>query len=225
MTKRKHKANRIVHRPKVPESETTTEAPTSTIVVAPSPVTRKLDLACGQSCREGYEGVDYVQVEGVKHVVNLMKYPWPFDDSSVAAIHCSHYAEHIPAIEVDFFGKPVDPGEGQDALLRFYDELYRILMPDGIAEIRVPCGRSNRGFWDPTHRRFFMEQTFLYASKEWRTTQKLDHYKCGADLKVLDVQSIVSPDLNLIHPTAAARYMTNFWNSIHDFVGILKAIK
>ena len=54
----------------------------------------KLDLACGQSPLKGFTGVDIW--DGAEVVQDLTIYPWPWEDSSVKEIHCSHYVEHIP---------------------------------------------------------------------------------------------------------------------------------
>src|SRR3990167_9114992 len=56
----------------------------------------KLDLAAGQSPREGFEGVDYVETPQTKHHVNLLQFPWPWDSNSIDELHCSHFIEHIP---------------------------------------------------------------------------------------------------------------------------------
>ncbi len=195
-----------------------------TITIAAPVITLKLDLACGQRPKEGFEGVDYINMPGVKHVVNLFAFPWPFETDSVAEIHCSHFMEHVPMIEVDETGLEVPAGHGQDLLFRFWDEMYRILVPGGFATVVVPSGRSNRAFWDPTHRRFFMEEKFLFASKDWRVVQGLDHYKIKADFGI-DVQRTVAQETNLLHPMAAQRHLVNYWNTIHDFVAKMQAKK
>src|SRR5262249_40675026 len=91
-------------------------APRKLELVTPPP-TLKLDLACGQSCPDGYEGVDLPGTRAVmerklhnlrqnggaaaeieelakgaerlKHEVNLMTFPWPWKDNSVAELRCS----------------------------------------------------------------------------------------------------------------------------------------
>jgi predicted SAM-dependent methyltransferase len=190
-------------------------------VIAASPSGRKLDLACGQRPREGFEGVDIW--EGAQHVVDLMTYPWPFADSSIAELRSSHFAEHIPMVHVDERGQPVAHG-GQDALFRFMDEAWRVLVPGGLFTVIVPAGRSNRAFQDPTHRRFFVEETFAYFSAAWRKSQLLDHYNVKCDFDV-NVQTTVDSVLNTKHPQVAQRELRNYWNTAIDFHAFMKAIK
>lgn len=189
------------------------------VVVAAPQVTRKLDLACGQTPVDGFEGVDIWP--GAKHVVNLMAYPWPFADGSVSELHCSHFCEHIPMIFVDAIGNEVPMGSSgaQEAFLRFVDECYRILAPGGTLRIIVPSGRSNRGFQDPTHRRFFVEESFAYLSAEWRKAVHLDHYNVKCNF-ISNVQTTVDAVLNTRHPDVAGREMRNYWNSTVDFHAI-----
>lgn len=197
-------------------------AESAPIVVAAPPVTRKLDLAAGQNPREGFEGVD--RWEGAQHVVNLMKFPWPFADSSVLELHCSHFIEHIPMIEVDELGTPVPFGEGVDLFFRFFDECHRILVPDGFMTVLTPAARNDRAFQDPTHRRFIVAQTFLYLNAEWRAVNKLDHYGVRCNFGV-SCNPIVDQALTLRHPEASQRMMAHEWNRVIDWEAKIKALK
>jgi predicted SAM-dependent methyltransferase len=185
-------------------------------------ITRKLDLAGGQNPREGFECVD--RWSGAQHVVNLFKFPWPFEDSSVAELNCSHFLEHIPMIEVDHDGNPVPYGEGVDLMFRFFDECHRIIVPDGWMTCVVPNGRSNRGFQDPTHRRFFVAETFLYLAAEWRKMNKLDHYGVKSDWAVNAVPTVPN-EFNALAPEVQQRRMNHEWNVVIDWVAQLRAIK
>lgn len=69
----------------------------------------KLDLACGQTPKEGYEGVD-MYAPNAKYKINLNEFPWPWADSSVDAIYCAHFIEHIPAEDLN----------GKDRLFCFF---------------------------------------------------------------------------------------------------------
>lgn len=158
--------------------ESRDETTQSTPLAAP-PVTRKLDLACGQRPREGYEGVDIWP--GAQHLVNLQTYPWPFADASVLELNCSHYIEHIPMETIsvhhqDMRSRPYDSQLGKDALFAFFDECYRILVPDGWLHLVWPACSNDRAFQDPTHRRFIPQETMLYMRDDWRRLNGLDHY-------------------------------------------------
>jgi predicted SAM-dependent methyltransferase len=166
----------------------------------------KLDLACGSSKKEGFYGVDVSDKVGADLVFNLMTFPWPWSDSSVDEIHCSHFIEHLPMIEID----------GKDMLFRFFDECYRILKPEGLMTIVTPNARCNRAFQDPTHRRFIVAETFLYLAKEWRVLNKLDHYNVDCDFATT-VDPIVMSEMTLLHPEAQNRRFNGEWNTILDW--------
>jgi predicted SAM-dependent methyltransferase len=202
--------------------------------LAPSVSIRKLDLACGQRPKEGFEGVDIFP--GAQHVVDLQRYPWPFETSSIDEVHCSHYCEHIPMDYVDPHGNPVRSSEGKDALFMFFDELWRILKPNAWATIIVPNARSNRGFQDPTHRRFFVGETFLYLYPDWRKANGLDHYKVECNFAgnpMLNGQPPTQPDVfpSIPHEFGAwsaevqAKRFTHEWNTILDWHARLRAVK
>lgn len=154
----------------------------------------KLDLACGQHPTPGYQGVDLHAAEGVRRV-NLLRFPWPWEDASVDEVRCSHFIEHIPSREVsrddmlpsDVSFRFVDTYLGKDMLFVFMDEVHRILVPGGRATIVAPYARSNRAIQDPTHRRFIVEDTFRYFNKAWRGEAQVDHYgpRCDFDLDVI----------------------------------------
>lgn len=206
----------------------------SNITLAPALVTRKLDLASGQRPREGFEGVDLFP--GAKHVVDLSRYPWtcqceecngvPFADNSVAELNCAHYIEHIPMEFLDKSGNVVRQGTpgAKEALFMFFDECYRILVPDGWLHIVCPTARSNRGYQDPTHRRFIVQETFFYLNPEWRRVNQLDHYNVVCDFGG-DVGGSVAAELNTMHPEASNRHFNNYWNCVHDWIAKLKAFK
>jgi predicted SAM-dependent methyltransferase len=191
-------------------------------VLASPTVTRKLDLACGQSPQEGFEGVDIWPK--AQHVVNLFKFPWPFEDNSISELHCSHFLEHVPMIEVDELGNQVPFGEGKDLFFAVMDECYRILVPGGMMKVIVPCGRSNRGFQDPTHRRFFVEATFFYLTKEWREANKLDHYNVTCDFQGNVGWSLLT-EMNALHPEVQQRRFMHEWNTIIDWIVTLQSKK
>jgi predicted SAM-dependent methyltransferase len=193
----------------------------------------KLDLGCGQNPKEGFEGVD-IRGGKAKHIVDLFSFPWPFEDESVDEIHCSHFLEHVPSREVgelDISGAPHHEitkearGRwiGQDMLFAFMDECWRILKPEGWMHVIVPSGRSNRAFQDPTHRRFFVQETFLYFNAEWRKQNGLDHYRARCHFG-FDVNHTLPTEETLRSPEAQTMRFMHFWNVTVDWVAKLKKL-
>lgn len=206
-------------------------APQPVEVIAP-PKELKLDLACGQNCVEGHEGVDYVALPGVKHVVNLWKFPWPFDTSSVDAIQSHHHVEHLPMVYV---GKDKDGNftvhkavpdspEDKDLFFAFFDECHRILKPEGRMLVTCPAARHNRAFQDPTHRRFLVQESFLYLNRKWREKAGVSHYTVDCHFEV-QVESVMSTEEQQWHPEVRSKRFNSYWNVVMDWRAHLVAVK
>jgi len=123
----------------------------------------KLDLACGQNKTPGFFGIDIEPVEGVDQVMDLEQYPWDIESESAQEIICNHYVEHTTD------------------LIKFMDEVYRILKQGGQIRISCPYYTSMRCWQDPTHKRAISEASFMYFNKQWRDVNKLDHYGIKSD--------------------------------------------
>lgn len=185
----------------------------------------KLDLACGQSVREGFEGVDLYSKEA-KHKVDLFRFPWPWADNSVDELASSHFVEHVPMTYLcKKHGHEQLPCEGaQDLFFAFFDECYRILKPGGKMHIVVPTCRSERSFQDPTHRRFIAQATFFYLSDVWRKTNKLDHYNVKCNFTG-DVNFSFDASIQGRHEEVQRELFQHAWNVLHDWLVVLKAVK
>lgn len=196
--------------------------------LAAEPKILKLDLGCGQNPKDGFEGVDILGGKA-KHVCDLFKFPWPFKDNSVDEIHCSHFLEHIPAREIEARDLSNDDNIdrerfiGQDMLFAFMDECYRIMKKDTWMHVVVPSGRSSRAFWDPTHRRFFMQETFLYFAAEWRKLNGLDHYRVRCNFGIDCGQSIPTEE-TLFSQDAQQMRFKHYWNVTADWIAKLKKL-
>ena len=124
----------------------------------------RIDLGCGKNKREGFIGVDSIAFEGVDIVGDLTK-KWPWDDSSVDEVHCSHFLEHLEAPQ----------------RVHFANELWRVLKPGAKATIITPYWASARAYGDMTHKwPPVSEFWFPYLSKEWRKVNAPhnDGYSC-----------------------------------------------
>jgi len=158
----------------------------------------KLDLASGQNRTEGYFGVDIAPGDNVDAVVDLTQFPWPIESDSAEDIVCNHYVEHIPHDTLYSYIKKItkesksfeefkelmdkfDKDSPSDGLIKFMDEVYRILKPGGKIKVISPYYNSVRCWQDPTHLRAINEASFLYFNKQWLDTNKLDHYNIKSD--------------------------------------------
>lgn len=189
----------------------------------------RLDLGCGKTPREGFEGVDLYA--DVQHRVNLMKFPWPWDDASVEAMFCSHFIEHIPACYVgpdNVYRLVPATSEDKDLLLRFFDECHRVLQLGGTIQLIWPALQSVRAFQDPTHRRFIPMETMHYLNPTWREANGLEHYLGCARFEVVETNfapsSLLEQQGALAHPEAVGQALLRNWNLIGDFQATLRSI-
>ena len=166
--------------------------------------TIKLDLGCGKSKKEGFLGIDRRQFDGVDGVTDLTKKSWIFaqselgelkllsinidgstafvlPDRSVSEVHCSHFLEHL------------EHNQRQPERVRFMNELWRVLIPGGVATVVTPHWASNRAYGDFTHAdKPVSEMFYSYLNKEWREANAPDNdiefnpdgYSCDFDHKL-----------------------------------------
>lgn len=167
-----------------------------------------LDLACGQTKKEGYLGVDIAECEGVDFVVDLAKTPWPFDTESVSGVWCSHFVEHLEGVE----------------RMDFWSELYRILKPGAKAVCITPFGWSDRALQDPTHKwPPIVANSYLYVNENWRRANSLTHgpyerLQCNFDS---ELSFIVLDNWNARPDEAKQMAMMHYINVIPDMVATL----
>jgi glycosyltransferase involved in cell wall biosynthesis len=103
----------------------------------------KLNLGCCDAAIAGFVNVDIVAGPGVDQVADLAT-PWPWYDNSVEYVRAWDIIEHLP-----------------DKIMTM-NEIYRVLMPGGRAEIAVPTTDGTGAFQDPTHVSFWNRRSFLY---------------------------------------------------------------
>ena len=108
----------------------------------------KIDLGCGENKQPNFIGIDVRPLKGVDIVHDLEKFPYPLPDNCASLAVASHLVEHI------------NPHGG--VFLKFMDEVWRILKPDGEFLIGTPYAGSP-GYWqDPTHCNPCSENTWRY---------------------------------------------------------------
>lgn len=197
-------------------------------VVPASVAGLKLDLGCGLNPRPGFEGVD--NLAPAQHKVDLLKFPWPWDDDSAEELNCSHFIEHIDARNVeprdlvDANPMSIERWVGVDLFFAFFDECHRVLRHEGKLHVITPSARNNRAFQDPTHRRFIVQETFLYLHKAWRDAVGLSHYRVRCDFAGSCNPSITA-EVAQREATVQEALIRERWNATIDWHATLVAIK
>ncbi|MDD5407003.1 MAG: methyltransferase domain-containing protein [Sulfurovaceae bacterium] len=106
----------------------------------------KINLGSGMINKEGYLNCDIRPYKGVKHVFDVGKDKFPFEDNSVSEIIASHLLEHLEV----------------NQLFNCLDECWRILKPEGILIVDVPKGDTPAYYAHPDHKMQFIEDTFAF---------------------------------------------------------------
>ena len=134
----------------------------------------RLDLGSGPRPREGYVGVD--RIDGCAGVLpwDFTSWkPWPFMSESIEALCSSHCIEHLPPLN----------SRGQDVLVRFFEEAWRVAKPGALFHLRWPVpfdpvtgAPLESAWWDPTHYRRIPFQQLSYFSKQGRADMDVSDY-------------------------------------------------
>ena len=176
-------------------------------------VSERLDIACGLTLQPGWTGMDVADVkcpEGAKYIHhNVLSFPWPFEDNSIYEARCPHFVEHIPHTLVG--SDPLKNG-----LVLFMEELYRVMMPQGIVNIMCPYWTSQRAWQDPTHVRAITENTFKYFDPQWAASIGVGQYGFKTDFEILTTQLILEPEYEAKSEAAKQNAIRHFVNVVMD---------
>jgi predicted SAM-dependent methyltransferase len=119
----------------------------------------KLDLGCGTSKKNGYIGVDSLNLPGVDIVHDLTISPYLFKDNEIDEVVMDNVLEHL--------SQP----------LKVVEEIYRICITDALVTIAVPYFRSYYATIDPTHVNFFGLSWFNYFDPKHPFQKKYQYSK------------------------------------------------
>ena len=128
----------------------------------------KLNMGCGLNPESGYVNSDRVPLPGVDVVCDFVHRPFPFRDNTFDEVYMSHVLEHLP----DTLGT--------------MEEIYRIARPSATVIVKVPHYKHSNAFKDPTHVRFFTEETFDYFGKDPKSYYTKARYDVVKVLKEYD---------------------------------------
>jgi SAM-dependent methyltransferase len=107
---------------------------------------KKLNLCCGFDYKEGWVNADHKLAINKKDVeIDLEKLPLPFEDNTFDYIFSSHTLEHI-----------------NREIMGVFVELWRVLKPNGILEIRVPHFSHSSALASPGHKKAFSIGSFFW---------------------------------------------------------------
>jgi O-antigen biosynthesis protein len=104
-----------------------------------------LDLGAAHNKREGYLGVDQYAEAGVDIVADVTN-GVDLPDGSVGVIRAVDFLEHVPD------------------KVAIFNELYRLLAPNGLLLSLTPSTDGRGAFQDPTHVAFYNENSFWYVT-------------------------------------------------------------
>ncbi|MFZ0217999.1 MAG: class I SAM-dependent methyltransferase [Candidatus Dormiibacterota bacterium] len=105
----------------------------------------KLDVGCGELKREGFVGVDILDVADYR--CDIANDPLPFEDNSVSHIFSSHCLEHIP---------PAQMGH-------VFREFTRVAHDEALLELWHPFSMHRDAFiWD--HKTFLNEEHYYHIA-------------------------------------------------------------
>ena len=146
----------------------------------------KLNLGSGPNKILGHINVDREIMFEPDVLHDLEHFPWPFDDNSAETIVASHVLEHL--------------GQAPSVFCGVMQEIYRVLVPGGKLELRVPHHRSEMYFGDPTHVRaittnllslFSKRNCHDFIAKKWPNTPLAIYL--DVDLELTHTNFVLTP--------------------------------
>ena len=132
----------------------------------------KLELGGGRKPKEGFKNLDIIKEADIVCDLELQRIP--LADESVDEIYSNHTLEHIQNI------------------IHVMNECWRVLRWGGMMEVKVPYYKSTIAWADPTHKRYWTEESIKYFCGEYLLKWELDYgIKCCFKL---EQQEITAPD-------------------------------
>jgi len=119
--------------------------------------TTHLDIGCGKNKQKNYIGIDIGPNSDADCILDIEKERLPFDDESVDGIYTSHTLEHISDI------------------IYVMNEFWRVLKWGSLLQIHVPHMRCDLAWQDPTHVRYFNEQSWKFFCGEYVAKHQLQY--------------------------------------------------
>jgi hypothetical protein len=188
--------------------------PVAVLVKDPPQAKRVLHLGCGRKGRdvlfvtEPIAHVTTLDADGYLEpdlICELGVDPIPLSDNSIDIAVAVHVLEHIGM-------------QGETARwFQFWEELYRVIVPNGELRFESPMYDSTWAWSDPSHTRALSPQAFVFLSQDsYRVPHSaISPFRLRADfVPVVPFTGVVDPN-----PEIAAR------EQFSSFRGTLRAVK
>jgi SAM-dependent methyltransferase len=167
-----------------------------------------LHLGCGVERIPGWINLDVspdVKPDIVFDLEACTESKLPIDDDCVDGFFMCHVFEHI------------------ERTLPMMQELYRIAKADARFVIRLPHGASNSAFEDPTHRRPYFPNSFLYFAQP--AYSRADYNYTG-DWRIARIKFVVDPQLlSACGESEVLRRINQERNMVREMIVELRAVK
>lgn len=166
----------------------------------------KLNLGSSDRVLPGFLNLDIQPVAGVDIVCDLNE-GIPLNDNTVTEIYTAHTLEHL------------------NDTVHIMEEIYRVCKNGAVVKIKVPYFKSIGAFKDPTHKRFFTEETFTYFDKGEQKKRGLVEYGIIANFKTIKISYLWSAQWLRFLPFKKGFFMKYFWNIVRSIYFELLVIK
>jgi SAM-dependent methyltransferase len=166
----------------------------------------RLHLGCGRSKRDGFVGVDIMPLKGVDVVHDLSAFPYPFEDNSVSEIIMRNVLEHLTDT------------------VRVMEEVWRISKNGARINILVPYFNSPGAAQDPTHVRFFTENSFDYFTPDGETALSAYNFYSKARFRITSLHAHQAELLALL-PKRVQWLLAHHLATVHTLDFNLIAVK
>jgi|SRR5579859_8170238 len=136
--------------------------------------TRALELGCGVHPTPGalhHDRIRHSSHVDVAHDLNNL--PWPWQDEAFELLVALDVMEHLK-LDVQ----------------AWLDEAWRILRPGGQFYMRLPAHDNPVSYRDPTHYRFFHEETFYYWQPDHALYENYGRFYFAESSRWWDVLSV-----------------------------------
>lgn len=129
----------------------------------------KVDLGGGLAPTPGHISVDIM--EGADVVWDLNKgLPKDYNFGGIEGIRCHHLIEHL------------------DTIIPLLNDCYEQMLPGAIMEISTPYAGTKQWYQDPTHKRAYIPDTFLYFVKNSPFEKEQKEYGISARFEIVKAE-------------------------------------